>query len=201
MKTAQLKLLSSLPTAWRDQALSVSARLHLDPVDWYREQEPVPYLGAAAEAVWKDRRLAIGYESWKRTSTRTVGPLGLVLKGGAWYLVALLADEPRTFRVASIRSAQMLDETTRRPRAFDLAAYWADSMRRFERELYTAEATVLATRAGLRGLSSIGTALAKAGRGGRAVETQRRARPAAHPRSSRSSMRPGSFSACRPRSR
>ena len=162
VKAAQLKLLSALPTAWRDQALTVSTRLHLDPVDWYREQEPVPHLAAVAEAVWKERRLAMGYESWTRTSTRTVGPLGLVLKGGAWYLVALLADQPRTFRVAGIRSAQPLDETTRRPRHFDLAAYWAESLRRFERELYAAEATVLATRAGLRGLSALGTALSKA---------------------------------------
>jgi predicted DNA-binding transcriptional regulator YafY len=162
VRAAQLKLLTALPTAWREQALTVSARLHLDPVDWYREQEAVPLLGLVAEAVWKDRCLAMRYESWKRTSMRTVGPLGLVLKGGAWYVVALLADQPRTFRVANILSAQLLDDSTRRPRHFDLAAYWADSMRRFERDLYTGEATVLATDAGLKGLSGLGSAVAKA---------------------------------------
>lgn len=162
VKAAQLKLLTALPTSWRDQALTVSARLHLDPVDWYREQEPVPRLGVVAEAVWQERRLSMRYESWKRTSTRTVGPLGLVLKGGAWYLVALLDDQPRTFRVAGVLSAQVLDGSTQRPAHFDLAAYWADSMKRFERDLYTGEATVLATPAGLRGLSALGAALAKA---------------------------------------
>ena len=97
VKAAQLKLLTALPTSWREQALTVSARLHLDPVDSYRDQEPVPRLGVVAEAVWQERQLSMRYESWKRTSTRTVGPLGLVLKGGAWYLVALLDDQPRTF--------------------------------------------------------------------------------------------------------
>lgn len=162
VKAAQLKLLAALPSAWREQARTVSARLHLDPVDWYREQEPVPHLSLVAEAVWKDRRLAMRYESWKHTSTRTVSPLGLVLKGGRWYLVAMLGDQPRTFHVANVLSAHMLDDTARPPKNFDLAAYWADSMRRFERDLYTGEATVLATPAGLKGLGSLSTVVARA---------------------------------------
>ena len=162
VKAAQLKLLAALPTAWREHAQTVSARLHLDPVDWYREQEPVPHLSLVAEAVWKDRRLAMRYESWKHTSTRTVSPLGLVLKGGVWYLVALLGDQPRTFRVSNVLSARLLDDTARPPRNFDLATYWNDSMKRFERDLYTGEATLLATAAGLKGLSALGTAVARA---------------------------------------
>jgi predicted DNA-binding transcriptional regulator YafY len=162
VKAAQLKLLSAVPTAWREHARIVSDRLHLDPVDWYHEQEPVPHLSLAAEAVWKDLRLAMRYESWKHTSKRSVSPLGLVLKGGTWYLVAMLRDEPRTFRVANILSARLLDEPARRPKSFDLAAYWADSIRRFERDLYTVEATVLATDAGLKGLSGLGAAAARA---------------------------------------
>jgi predicted DNA-binding transcriptional regulator YafY len=162
VKAAQLKLLTALPSAWREQAQTVSSRLHLDPVDWYHEQEPVPLLSVVAEAVWKDRRLAMRYESWKRTSARTVGPLGLVLKGGMWYLVALLRDQPRTFRVANILSAQVLDDSARPPPNFDLASYWADSMRRFERELYTGEAKLLATPAGLKALGYLSTAVARA---------------------------------------
>ena len=56
----------------------------------------------------------------------------------------------------------MLDETSKRPKAFDLAGYWAESMKRFERDLYTGEATVRATRARLKGLSQLGTAVATA---------------------------------------
>ena len=161
--TARLKLLSALPAGWREQALTISDRLHLDPVDWYREQEPLPHLALVAEAVWSGRRLALNYESWTRTTARNVGPLGLVLKGGSWYLVALIGERPSTLRVGNIREARLLEEeTVARPRGFELAAYWADSMQRFERELYKGEAVVLANAAGLKELSHLGSRQAKA---------------------------------------
>jgi len=161
--TARLKLLSALPAGWREQALTISDRLHLDPVDWYREQEPLPHLALVAEAVWSGRRLALRYESWTRTSARNVGPLGLVLKGGSWYLVALLGERPSTLRVSNIREATLLEEEpVRRPKGFDLAAYWAESMQRFERELYKGEALVLASEAGLKALSFLGSRIAQA---------------------------------------
>lgn len=172
LKAARLKLLTALPAAWRDHAQIVSARLHLDPVDWYREQEPTPLLAVVAEAVWSERELAVVYESWKKTSARTVGPLGLVVKAGIWYLVANLGDHPRTLRVSNLRSAELLDSPVRRPRTFDLAAYWIDSIERFERGLYTREATLLATPAGRKALTVLSSAVSR--RLARAIPTRRR---------------------------
>lgn len=172
LKAARLKLLTALPAAWRDHAQVVSSRLHLDPVDWYREQEPTPLLAVVAEAVWNERELAVVYESWKKTSARTVGPLGLVVKAGIWYLVANLGDRPATFRVSNLRSAKLLASRVRRPKTFDLGAYWVDSIERFERGLYTREATVLATLAGRKALASLGSVVAR--RLVRAVTTRRR---------------------------
>jgi predicted DNA-binding transcriptional regulator YafY len=43
-----------------------------------------------------------------------------------------------------------------------LARYWADSLARFERELYKGEATLLATPAGLKALRYLSGAVAKA---------------------------------------
>ncbi len=162
--TARLKLLAALPAGWREQALTISDRLHLDPVDWYREQEPLPFLSLVAEAVWSGRRLALQYESWTRTTARNVGPLGLVLKGGSWYLVALIGERPSTLRVSNIREARLLEEEepVLRPKGFDLAAYWAESMQRFEHELYKGEAVVLSTAAGLKALSNLGSRQAQA---------------------------------------
>ena len=162
VQTARLKLLAALPAGWRDRATTVSDRLHLDPVDWYREQEPVPHLALIAEAVWSARRVALRYESWNKTSSRQASPLGLVLKAGSWYLVALLGERPSTLRVSNIREAALLDDPVRRPKGFDLAAYWAESTRRFERELYCGEALVLATPTGLKGLSHLGSPAARA---------------------------------------
>lgn len=162
VETAQLKLLAALPAPWRDDAQRVSRRLHLDPVDWYRETEPVPHLAAAAAAVWDERQLALRYESWTATVARTVSPLGLVLKAGTWYLVAAVDDAVRTFRVANILALETLPSRARRPRRFDLAAYWAESIARFERELYRARATVVASPEGLKALRQHSAALARA---------------------------------------
>lgn len=162
LQSAQLKLLAALPAAWRGQAQVVHTRLHLDPVDWYRDQPPVPHLATVAEAVWQERQLALHYASWRHTGRRTVGPLGLVLKAGTWYLVALLDGRPRTFRVDQIGAADALAAPVQRPRHFDLAAWWRESTLRFERELHRAEATVLASPAGLLGLGQQGRAQAQA---------------------------------------
>ena len=162
VESARLKLISALPATMRGDAQRISSKLHLDPIDWYREALPVPHLAVVAEAVWSERRLAMRYESWKAVATRTVDPLGLVLKAGNWYLVAALGEQPRTFKVAAIDRAEAVSAPVRRPSKFDLVAYWSASIQRFERELYKAEATLLATPAGLKGLADLSSAVAKA---------------------------------------
>ena len=163
---ARLKLLSSLPASWREDAQRVSTRLHLDPVDWYRESDPTPHLPTVAAAVWSGHQIAMRYESWADTVERTVSPLGLVLKAGVWYLVAGPAGTteggPRTYRVSNIRAATALATPVRRPARFDLASYWAQSIQRFEAGIYTGEAALLATSAGLKGLRALSSAVARA---------------------------------------
>ena len=176
---ARLKLLAALPAGWRDDAQRVSARLHLDPVDWYRESEPTSHLATVAAAVWNGHQIRMRYESWTDTVERTVSPLGLVLKAGVWYLVALpvapavakaapgkstgtAQGGPRTYRVSNIRAATALATPVRRPARFDLPGYWAASIQRFEAEIYTGQAQVLATPAGLQGLRALSSAVARA---------------------------------------
>jgi predicted DNA-binding transcriptional regulator YafY len=162
VETAKLKLLAALPAAWRHDAQRISSRFHLDPVDWYREPEPPPHLALVAAAVWSERQLAIRYESWKATARRTVSPLGLVLKAGIWYVVAAVDDAPRTYRISNILEVETLGTRARRPRSFELSRYWAESLRRFEAELYRGHAVVLATPAGLQGLRHLSSAVARA---------------------------------------
>jgi predicted DNA-binding transcriptional regulator YafY len=63
-----------------------------------------------------------------------LGPLGLVLKGGVWYLVATSGDQIRTYRVSRVVGAEVLDERTERPEGFDLPTYWTESSAAYERE-------------------------------------------------------------------
>jgi len=145
--SARLKLLASVPAAQRGASDRVAQRLHLDPLDWYRAPDTPQHLQQVAQAVWAGRMVRVQYESWNGLQRRQLAPLGLVIKAGAWYLVALPAGaaEPRTYRLASLRALSLLDETVQRPRGFDLARYWRASIERFEAELARVEVRVRLT--------------------------------------------------------
>ena len=140
VESAKLKLLAAMLASSRADAQRISAKLHLDPVDWYRQSQPVPHLGVIAEAVWREQRRAMRYQSWRRVAAPTLDSLGLVLKAGDRYLVAGLGDGPLTFKVSMIRQAEVLAEPVLRPKAFELADYWVESTQRFERALAQAVA-------------------------------------------------------------
>ncbi|MDP2021509.1 MAG: WYL domain-containing protein, partial [Hydrogenophaga sp.] len=142
--SARLKMVASLPAEWREQAERVGARLHIDPLDWYRAQETPVHLREVAEAVWNSRRIALRYESWRGQAERELEPLGLVLKAGTWYMAARSQGqtEVRTYRLAAVRALRTLTTRFRRPAGFDLAHYWQASAARFEAELQRLQARV-----------------------------------------------------------
>lgn len=147
---AQLKLLASLPPDSGASAQRVAARFHLDPAPWYARIEPLEVLPTLAAAVWRDRRIRIGYESWKSEVTRELDPLGLVLKAGVWYLVAAAGAKTRTYRVSNIRSLDLLDKTFQRPARFNLPRHWDVSSRDFEARLMSERAVVKLSPEGRR---------------------------------------------------
>lgn len=158
MSAAQGKLMAALPQG--RSAARIGARFHLDPAAWYETAEPPPCLPAVARAVWDQQRLWMRYESWKGSREGLVEPLGLVLKGGAWYLVAQ-ARAPggvntRTYKVAKILEHRVEAEAFERPDGFDLPTYWADAQRRFEAELRRHRARVRASPEGLKRLAALG---------------------------------------------
>jgi predicted DNA-binding transcriptional regulator YafY len=142
--SARLKLVASLPSGWREQSARVGERLHIDPVDWYRAPDTPRFLREVADAVWRSRRIAVTYESWRGRAERELEPLGLVLKAGAWYLLARSAghDDVRTYRLASVLALSAVAGSVRRPRGFDLGEAWRVAAARFESELRTLQARV-----------------------------------------------------------
>ncbi|MES2991811.1 MAG: WYL domain-containing protein [Pseudomonadota bacterium] len=162
MASAQLKLLAALPDGWREDARRVSSRFHADPIDWYRGPAETDHLPAIAQAVWGERRIDVRYESWRGTSRRRLDPLGLVLKAGVWYVVASHGKGPRTWRLSNILELVVGEERFVRPAGFDLAAYWAQSTRRFEAELVRGSATLRLTPLGMKRLRGLGHALGEA---------------------------------------
>jgi len=161
MASAHLKLLAALPRDWQLEAQRVSSRFHVDLTGWYRRVKPIQHLRALADAVWADRWVSVRYESWDGVVERALEPLGLVIKAGEWYLAALprsttprsRAPTPRTYRVANIRELTVHDAFTR-PTPFDLGTYWAESTRRFERDIYRGTADVRLSPRGRKVLCS-----------------------------------------------
>lgn len=132
LASAQLKIEAALPGELAHQAQRVRERFHLDAPAWFRDADPVPYLEQIARAVWERRVLDTHYRRWRGEVHREVCPLGLVLKGGIWYLAALAEGAVRTYRVSRFQSVAETGEEFTRPAGFDLAAYWTESSRRME---------------------------------------------------------------------
>lgn len=152
---AELKLLAALPADWQAEARRMSSRFHLDPRGWFQPGYKPEFLKLVAEAVWTETRILIRYESWKDVVERLIEPLGLVLKGGVWYVVARREGNFRTYRLSQIQALAMTGERFERPREFDLPAHWVEATRQFERDIYVDTARVRASELGRRRLKAI----------------------------------------------
>ncbi len=121
--------------------LADQSLVHLDMPRWFGSQEEVPCLRDLAQALRLGRMVRFGYRhrDGSNGEPRVFGPLGLVNKAGAWYLVAVPArgdpgpaagadpvgDATRVFRAGRICGAFVLAEPCRRPADFELARFWA----------------------------------------------------------------------------
>ncbi|MGP3985730.1 helix-turn-helix transcriptional regulator [Streptomyces sp. 3N207] len=92
LTTAQLKVRAALPAPLAEHSRRIQDRFHLDAPGWFRDADPVPYLPQVARAVWEQRVLQVRYQRWRGEVRRELRPLGIVLKGGIWYAVAVAAD-------------------------------------------------------------------------------------------------------------
>lgn len=150
LAAARLKLLASLPAELQERAGRAARLFHLDTRGWFREEDRVPHLPVLAGALWRGRRLDVRYREGAATVSRRLDPLGLVLKAGVWYLLAVRRGEERVYRVSRIASARERAEQAVRPPNFDLAAAWARRSEAFERSRAQIEVTVRVPRSQVR---------------------------------------------------
>ncbi len=161
LTTAQLKLTAALPEGARAAAERVAARFHLDPVGWFRGPDDARFLPMIAEAVWNETAVTIRYRRYSGPISRTVFPLGLVLKGGVWYLVADVGQQTRTYRVSNIVELKVTSERFARPKDFDLAAFWTKASRAYEIGLYRGMARLRLSPRGVLLLDQLGSPIAQ----------------------------------------
>ncbi|NBB15228.1 WYL domain-containing protein [Caulobacter sp. SLTY] len=127
---AQMKVLTALSDGPGEAARRAQARIHLDPVGWFKDADDSPALRTLAEAAMADRRVSARYGP-RRPVALVLEPLGVVLKAGVWYLVAGSRGEIRTYRVSQFLDVAPVEETFERPKGFDLAAHWAEAQQAY----------------------------------------------------------------------
>jgi len=167
-QAAKLKVFASLPAVGRERAVRASERFHLDPAEWYQRPPTPGCLKPLAAAVWADRAVAIDYESWYGRKVRVIEPLGLVLKAGAWYVVAPNKKRYAIYRVESICAIRILENRKVNRRKFHLAQVWQQEVSRFEASLRRGRATVRVRETAMSRINRLGAD---------AAETIRAAKP------------------------
>jgi len=154
--TARLKLFAAMPAQSSAAAQRVADRFHFDPVPWGRRPAPRrEELRLLARAVWECRRLSLTYESWAGARPRTLEPLGIVLKAGEYYFVALRRGRPAIHKLEYARDLVLLDEGFARPAGFDLAAAWREALDQFEASLRRDTARLRVAPAAMSRLGSL----------------------------------------------
>lgn len=134
---ADLGFSSALATA-RAKVLTESSSVFsqlilVDGPDWFMAKEDPEQLDTIVTALRTQRGLQITYRGRNGLRSRTLLPLGLVIKAGRWYLAAQPpGGRPRTYRVSRIGSAELRFLRCTPPPNFDLADYWTNARAEFD---------------------------------------------------------------------
>jgi predicted DNA-binding transcriptional regulator YafY len=126
VRAALRKLVRALPVTFRAHAEAAAGAVVRDPSGWdHPVPPPLDHLEALQRAVIEGLQVELDYVRRDgRASSRTVHPLGLVVKNDTWYLVASTDAGQRTFRVSRVRAVRPTSLPVERPSDFNLAEAW-----------------------------------------------------------------------------
>ncbi|MFN3218356.1 MAG: helix-turn-helix transcriptional regulator [Acidimicrobiales bacterium] len=159
-EAAEARLIDALAGPAGRAVRDVHNRLLVETEPWWGRTPDEPHLAELARAVWDSREVRLAYEGARGSSSPLVRPLGLVLKGDVWYLIAdPRRGARRMYRVSRVRSVDVLAQRFDRPVDFDLAADWAERKAEFVAAIprYPVEVRVSPAGRGLLGMLAEGT--------------------------------------------
>jgi predicted DNA-binding transcriptional regulator YafY len=171
LASARVKLISAVPGGLMSER--IASRFHLDPLAWFRAGEDSTHLPTIARATWTDHYLDLQYLNAGVARGRRVRPLGVVLKGGIWYLIAQRQRTIRTYKVSAVVEAKALTRAFKRPRGFDLAAHWEKTARAYEEGTLRLRATVRLSPQGWKRVAMLGDHVARSASESRSAEDPR----------------------------
>lgn len=125
-ESALSKVSRVLPKEARDRLQPIISDLYIFPARSAETPPKTSVFVALSEAARQERCVELTYRSREgAVTTRMVEPYGLAGRNGSWYLVGYcrLRSGFRTFRLAGISEARVLEETFKRDPAFDFRAF------------------------------------------------------------------------------
>jgi predicted DNA-binding transcriptional regulator YafY len=131
-ENALLKVAAAAPAQYQPSIEFMRQRIYIDPVWWWHDSEPQPFLGEIQQAVYASRHIRAVYEHRQGDiAEQLLEPYSLVAKSSTWYLIAARDGEMRTYRISRFHDITLLDTHFRRSDDFDLATYWHQHLHRF----------------------------------------------------------------------
>ncbi|WP_309130272.1 WYL domain-containing protein [Brevibacterium sp.] len=114
----------------------VADRILVDGPDWFVTKEQPQWLVTIVEALRGRRGVRLDYAGPHGRRSRTLIPLGLVIKAGRWYFVGQPpGGRPRTYRVSRIAGARLRYASATPPPGFGLVEYWERAQLEFDRAI------------------------------------------------------------------
>lgn len=149
LQSAREKLFASVPAPYRQALHEFQERMHVDGAGWFSSGEEIAFLAPLQEAVFSGKQILARYGS---SEERILHPLGLVIKGRIWYIVAVHETQVRSYRASRFTDVRLLFDDVQRPAGFDLASYWQASLIDFKKRLPEFHASIRLPRALLKEL-------------------------------------------------
>jgi predicted DNA-binding transcriptional regulator YafY len=135
-ESSLLKLSAALPTAHQPSVDFIRQRIHIDPLWWWHDSEPLPFWDDLQNAVYEDICIHVVYQNYDGSiNERLLEPYSLVAKSSFWYLIAKRDGEFRTYRVSRFHSVTLTGEHFMRDSDFDLANHWQTHLQEFTEAL------------------------------------------------------------------
>ncbi|QBD76668.1 WYL domain-containing protein [Ktedonosporobacter rubrisoli] len=131
-ENAFLKVAAAVPTHYHEALSFMRQRIYIDPIWWWHDVEPPPFLRDIQQAVYESRWISAVYEHWNGGCVeQLLEPYSLVAKSSAWYLVARREGALRTYRLSRFHAITLLDTHFIRTADFDLPTYWQQHIQEF----------------------------------------------------------------------
>ena len=153
---AMRKVTAAIPQAHRARVTDAAQRVLVRPEGFVRPAPTIAALPLVQRAVLDGRRMRVNYRrnESQQAQSRVLDPIGLIVAGEVWYLVALRDGAERIYRLSRMVDVELLDEPAQRPTEVDLEEIWQRHRAEFRAGFAILELTVECARAGVETLAT-----------------------------------------------